>query len=102
MPLSVDGWAELDAAARSLGLVAVPVLIDEADADFARREADRVGMPPEALRAITSIELIMRDLQLHAPTILVFAEDRVSPVLPGYRNSDGYRRFLEAFLGAAE
>lgn len=102
MPLSVDGWSEVDAAARTVGLRAVPVLIDEADEGFARREADRVGIPPEGLRAITSVELIMRDLQLHAPAILLFADDRVSPVLPGYRNSDGYRRFLEEFLGPAQ
>ena len=98
MPLSVDGWKEVDAAARSLGLLAIPTLIDQAQGDFAEREAGRVGIPKEGLRPITSVELIMRDLQLHAPAILVFAGDRVSPVLPGYRNTEGYRRFLEAFL----
>ena len=102
MPLSVDGWAEVAKAARALSVVAVPALIDEADMDFAEREAERVGIPRDGLRAITSVELIMRDLQLHAPAILVFRENRVSPVLPGYRNADGYQRFLETFLGAAE
>ena len=99
MPLSVDGWREIEAAAASLGMTAVPVLIAHAEADFARREAARAGIPPEGLRSVASVELLMRDAQVHAPSILIFGADRVSPVLPGYRNAEGYGRFLEAFLG---
>ena len=98
MPLSVDGWPELADAAAALDLVAIPVLIAHADMDFARREAARVGSPASALRTVASVELIMRDMQLHAPSILVFRGDRVSPVLPGYRNADGYQSFFESFL----
>ncbi|MDA1102248.1 MAG: hypothetical protein O2956_01440 [Gemmatimonadetes bacterium] len=100
MPLSVDGFAEIQKAADRLGLSVEPVLIARGDADFARREAERVGMPASALREIDSVELVMRDAQVHAPSILVFGPDRVSPVLPGYRNSDGYGRYLTAFLTA--
>ena len=68
------------------------------DRAFAEREAIRVGMPPAGLREIASVELVQRQAQVHAPSIVIFGADRVSPVLPGYRNADGYRRYLEAFL----
>ena len=74
------------------------MLIAHADRGFAEREARRVGIPDVGLREVTSVELIMRDLQVHAPSILVFRSGRVSPVLPGYRNADGYRRFVGSFL----
>lgn len=98
MPLSVDGWTEISRAAATLGLDALPVLIAHADRPFAAREARRVGIPDAGLLEINSVELVMRDLQVHAPAILVFGGDRVSPVLPGYRNADGYGRFLGSFL----
>jgi hypothetical protein len=98
MPLSVDGWREIAATADRLDLSALPTLIAHADTDFARREAARGGIPQQGLRVVSSVELVMRDLQVHAPSILVFSGERVSPVLPGYRNADGYRSFLEAFL----
>jgi len=98
MPLSVDGYAEVAEAAHARGMTALPVLIAHSDLDFARREAERVGMPSHALRQIDSVELIQRGVQLHAPSILVFGLTRVSPLLPGYRNAEGYGRFLDAFL----
>jgi hypothetical protein len=101
MPLSVDGFREIRAATTELGLRLVPVLFAGSDRDFARREAERVGMPPAALREVRSVELTMRDGQVHAPSILVFTGRRASPVLPGYRNAAGYRRYLRAYLAAA-
>ena len=67
------GNAVRDALA-SEGLV--PVLFAGSDRDFARREAERVGMPPAALREVRSVELTMRDGQIHAPSILVFTGRR--------------------------
>ncbi len=99
MPLSVDGWRELASAARMRGLNAIPLLIAHADTAFARREAVRAGIPAAGLREIASVELLMRDVQVHAPSILVLRSGRTSPVLPGYRNAEGYGRFLDAFLG---
>jgi len=102
MPLSVDGYAEIAAAGRSLGLDVVPVLIAHGDVAFSRREAERAGIPPGGLRQVDSNELIQRDAQVHAPSILVFADGRISTVLPGYRNAEGYREYLSAFLGAGD
>ena len=99
MPLSVDGYREVARAADALGMALVPVLIPGSDRPFALREAERVGMPTEQVRTSRSIELAMRDAHVHAPSILVFGRGRISPVLPGYRGADGYRRYLEAFLG---
>lgn len=97
MPLAVDGVAEIIEAGEASGVPVEVVLISAGDLDFARREAERVGMPEEALRFASSVELLMRDGQLHAPSILLFSQERVSPVLPGYRNAEGYGRFIVAF-----
>jgi hypothetical protein len=99
MSLSVDGYAEIARASEALGLELVPVLFPGGDREFAAREALRAGMPAEALRESASLELIYRDAHVHAPTIVVFDGGRVSPVLPGYRDAAGYRRFLEDFVG---
>lgn len=98
MPLSVDGYAEITAAARSVDAEVVPVLFAGSDKAFARREARRVGMPRRALREMASEELIRREGQLHAPSIVVFHAERAAPVLPGYRNAEGYRRYLESVM----
>lgn len=98
MPLSVDGYGEVVAAADRLGLVVEPVLFSEGERSFARREAERVGMHSAALRELDAAELVLRDAQVHAPSVVVFTGDRVSTVLPGYRDRDGYRRWLERVL----
>lgn len=98
MPLSTDGYAEVREAGEALGLRVVPVLMAFSDRAFAAREANRAGIPPEGLRWIDSNELVQRQAQVHAPSIVIFGRDRISPVLPGYRSADGYRRYLEAFL----
>ena len=98
MPLSGDGYVEVAAAARRLGLHVEPVLIVPADTTFARQEALRLGLPEAALRQVAATELIERELLVHAPALIAFTEGRVSPVLPGYRNAAGYARFLERFL----
>lgn len=98
MPLSVDGYPEIATAGAALDAVVLPLLIGHSDRPFAEREAARVGIPTEGLREIDANELVLRDLQLHAPSILVFTPERISPVLPGYRDAGGYRRYLEALL----
>jgi hypothetical protein len=100
MPLSVDGYAEIAAAGASLELPVVPVLSPGSDPDFAVREAGRVGIPSDALREATSVELAFRDAYVHAPAIVAFVGGRASPVLPGYRDRDAYVTFLEDFLTA--
>ena len=102
MPLSVDGWAAIENASQAAGVPVIPVLINGSDGDFARREAERVGMPAAGLAEVASLELIMRDIQVHAPSILIFDGSRISRVLPGYRDTAGYLDFLSAFLGGED
>lgn len=102
MPLSVDGYPEIAAAGEALDLTVVPVLFAGSDREFAAREASRVGIPEAGLRELVSSELLGREAQVHAPSIVVFDGERVSPVLPGYRNAAGYRRYLEGVLGGAQ
>ena len=77
-----------------------PVLISPVDTAFARAEAERVSLPPAAMRVIDSVELTARELAVHAPALIAFYRGRVSPVLPGYRNTAGYTRFLTNFVEA--
>ena len=100
LSLSVEGHAEIAEACRQLGLGLVPVLFPGVDRAFARREAARVRIGPDGLREAAALELRLRDLLVHAPALLVFAGERVSPVLPGYRDAAGYRRVLESFLSS--
>lgn len=98
MPLSVDGYQEVRRAADSVGLPLIPLLFAGSDTAFARREAERMGMPDEALRTVASRELLRRDLLVHAPSLLLVTPGRTSPVLPGYRDAEGYRRWLDRQL----
>ncbi len=102
MPLSVDGYREVLGAATRRGFTVIPVLFAASDGAFARREARRVGMPESALRTVTSAELLLRDAQVHAPSVVVFRGRTVSPVMPGYRDADGYGRWLDAAFSSAE
>lgn len=102
MPLSSEGFAQIRSACQELSIDLVSVVDPSADPDFVRRTGDEVGIPPEARRPLASIELTFRNLAVHAPTILVFdGTERVSPLLPGYRNAAAYRRFLQKFLEKA-
>jgi len=98
MPLSVDGYPEIRRAAEATGLRLEPVLFPDGSRAFAEEEALRVGMSPDALREAAAVELVARDALVHAPSIVLFTDLGVSPVLPGYRDRDGYVRFVEGFL----
>ena len=98
MPLSVDGYSEIDQAARGMGLAFIPVLFPGSDRDFAMREAQRVGIPDSALREMTAAALLGQDALVHAPTVVVYDVAGRAAKLPGYRNAEGYRAFLEGFI----
>jgi hypothetical protein len=94
MPLSVEGLAEIDHAARDAGFHLVSVLHPDADAEYAQREANEHDLPATSLRRAASVELLFRDLLVHAPSILVCSSGAFSAVLPGFRNRRAYRQFL--------
>lgn len=99
MNLSVSGYHEIESAATALGLHLVPILSDHANQEFASEELALAGIPTVALVRNRSVELIMRDLQVHAPAILVFANGEfVSPTLPGFRYAKDYEELISRFL----
>ena len=101
MPLSVSGMRSLESATGQLGIALEPLLDPLADARYAMQTAAAEGLPPAALRPLASVELTFRDLTTHAPSIQVFADGRlVGGMLPGYRDPDYYRTFIERQLGA--
>ena len=100
MPLSVEGYAEIANATGRLGLALTAVLSSHANIDYARDRAERVGIPEDAFALNRSIELTMRDLDVHSPAILIYANGEfVSPVIPGFRRAADYQSLILRFLG---
>jgi len=99
MPLSVNGYEEIESATNALGLTLVAVLSDHTNDDFASEQSELSGIPANALQRNRSVELIMRDLQVHAPAILIFDDGKfVSPTLPGFRYAKDYETLISRFL----
>jgi hypothetical protein len=99
MPLSVDQHAVLTAVAQELGLEVVLLLDPTADGNYAARVAGERGLPPGATRPLGGIELAMRGITTHTPSLQVFAAGRlVGPVLYGYRGSAALRDALERVI----
>jgi len=95
MPLSVDGHDVVAGLATELGIAFVALLDPRADPAFALSAAREAGLPSAATRSFDSVELTMRQLSLHAPSILVFARGRFAGMaLPGYRDADRYRTLI--------
>jgi len=99
MPLSVDGYGAIRVAAERLGAVLIPVLDPAADRRYAAAAARRAGLPDHALRPFRSVELTLRTMTVHAPTVLLFGDGRfVGPPLPGYREAEAYTAFMDRHL----
>lgn len=99
MPLSVEGYRPLVAAATERGLSVAALLDPAADRAFAAAERTRGGLPLTALRVADSVELLFRDLLLHAPAVQAFANGRlVGSPWPGFHGADEYGAFLDRVL----
>jgi hypothetical protein len=101
MPLSVDGLPEIEDAARAARATLVVVTDPASDAHFVEEVARERRIPPEWRRPLASVELLFRDLAVHAPSILAFDSGGASAPLPGYRNRRDYAAFLEGFFSRA-
>ena len=99
MPMSVEGYREIQEASTRLELGLVAVVDSASERDYVARTAEDAGISPEDRRPLGSVELLYRDLSLHAPSILVFTADWVAPVLPGYRDASDYEAYLKDLLG---
>lgn len=99
MPLSVEGYRPLLAAATSRGLTVDAVLDPAADRAFAASELARGGLPRSALRVADSVELVFRDLLIHAPAVQAFADGRlVGSPWPGFHSADEYGAYFDRVL----
>lgn len=102
MPLSVDGYRAIAAAASARGLTVHAVLDPGADRAFAAAERARGGLPAEALRVADSVELLFRDVLVHAPTVQAYARGRlVGSAFPGAHGADEYGAWLDRVLAEA-
>jgi hypothetical protein len=100
LPLSVDAYDLLLGLTREMGIELVVALHPEADAAYARSVALARGMPSSVLRPLAGIELVFRGMTTHAPSVQAFAGGRfLGPVLPGYRDREGFRLSIERALG---
>jgi hypothetical protein len=92
MPLSVDAYDVLLALTREMGIGLVAILDPASDPSYAIEVARKRGMPADALLPLGGIELAFRGMTTHAPSIQVFSKGRLTgPVVPGYRDREGFR-----------
>jgi hypothetical protein len=100
LPLSVDAHFLLLDLTREMGIDLVVVLHPEADIAYARSVALERKMHPSVLRPLGGIELVFRGMTTHAPSVQAFAGGRFEgPVIPGYRDREGFRLSIERALG---
>lgn len=101
MPLSVDTMTSLAAAARGLRLAVTLLLDPAADPGFAARIAAERALPAAALRVADSVELQFRDVLVHAPTAIAYADGRiVGSAYPGGHTADEYAAYFRRVLAA--
>lgn len=96
LPLSVEGYHEIREATSAVGAAFVAVVDPSAEVDYVREISDAEGIPADARRRLASVELLFRDLAVHAPAVLVFAYGKARPVLPGYRSKRAYMEYLSS------
>lgn len=96
MPLSVDGYRAIAQAAAARGLPVEVVLDPAADRAFAAAEVTRGRLPAAALRVSDSVELLFRDVHVHAPAAQLWAGGRLAgSALPGFHTAAEYGAFLD-------
>jgi hypothetical protein len=99
MPLSVDGYKEIASAAANLDMSLTAVLSSHANVEYARDRGSRVDMPEEGYMQNQSVELTMRDFNVHAPALLIYSDGKFAgPVIPGFRRAADYEALIARFL----
>ncbi len=99
MPLSVDGYRAIVTAASERGLRVDAVLDPGADRAFAAAERARGGLPASALRVADSVELLFRDVLIHAPSVQAYGQGRLrGSAFPGFHTAAEYGAFLDRVL----
>ncbi len=102
MPLSVEGYRPIVEAAAARGLAVTAVLDPGADRRFAEAERQRGDLPAAALRVADSVELLFRDVLIHAPAVQAYGNGGLAgSAFPGFHTAAEYGAFLDRVLPPA-
>jgi len=101
MPLSLDAVRAVGDAAATRGLAVDVVLDDAADRDFAARTLVGQGLPAGWARVADSVELVFRDVLVHAPAVQLYARGRlVGSAFPGAHTAAEYGAVFDRVLAS--
>lgn len=99
MLLSVEGINELGEITKELGISYDVLLDSNANADFAKTTAEKIGVKRGVLRKNNSLELFFRNFTVHAPSLLLYKNGEIiGPVIPGYRSPKHYKQVIRERL----
>lgn len=96
--------AEIKAAAEELAIPLTFVLDPQAkkeDAEKALNSA-KISLPDEAFRHLASRALVLQGMMNHYPSAVLFTEEDLSPVLPGYKDRKTYLKFFRKYVPASK
>lgn len=95
MPLSVMAIAKAKAAADRLGVKFTAVLDPKAQGTLADAFLRRDRLDSRYLKRIESVELIMRGMHNHYPSLIVYGGGQIKAgLLPGYTGTGVYESFI--------
>jgi hypothetical protein len=99
MPLSVLGLGYIHEAAKKLHADVITVLDPMAQARAVRDLVSQGKVKREATRRIASLDLLMRGMNVHYPSILVVRDGKIaSHMLPGLESEKLYEDFMRKQL----
>ncbi len=106
MPLSVNGYKNIEAACKKLGANLTPILHPSAGVPQAKKALAKAKDPATKGLAkspkSTAFEFQFRHLYLHAPSILIFKEGRfIGHVVPGVMPAKDYEELIRERLELA-
>lgn len=95
MPLSLEGVPAILSAAREKGIPVIFVLDPHASAQWAETAIRFYRMPTSAGRRIASLELFLRGLVDHFPSVVTFSQGKLDrKIIPGLKSKHDYDRWL--------
>lgn len=103
MKLSLISIAELRRAADGMGLPVTFAMDPIADQKKAKQQAEKYKIGDGSLRRVDSVELSMRNVLLHFPTLLVTRNGKIcEKVQRGYRKADRFQAIITDIYGACK
>ncbi len=98
-PCSIKGLRNIQMAAKTLGVKLFPLLHPASNRKRAWQMIRELQLPVDQLREVASLELILRGLINHAPSMIVFSKGEIkTPILRGPHSSLRYLNFVKETL----